>query len=98
MASFSVLVHSRRFATATTAPSTAPRTTAPAMLSFDGLAAGFLRRVRVAAARAAVLRRAAGAPFVFFVDRLAFADPLAFAVPVDRRLAAVARFANGNPP
>jgi hypothetical protein len=63
--------------------------TAPAIPRVDGLAAGLLRRLRVAAARAAVLRRAAGAPFVFFVDLLAFAVPLAFAVLLDGRRPAV---------
>jgi len=58
----------------------------------DGLAAGFLPRVRVAAARAAVLRRAARRPFVFFVDLSAF-DVL-----FDGRRRAVARFADGSPP
>jgi hypothetical protein len=87
MGSFSLVVHRSRWATATTAPRAAPRTTALATPRVDGLAAGFPRRVRVAAARAAVLRRAARAPFVFFVD------PLTFALPFDRRCPALARFA-----
>lgn len=48
-----------RSATAATAPATAPRTAVVAVFSLDcGFDAAFLRAERVAAARAAILRRA----------------------------------------
>jgi hypothetical protein len=66
-----------------------------AAASADGLATGFRRRVRAAAARTAVLRRAARVLFAF-VGPLAFVvAPLAFTGLFDRCRPVLARFATG---